>query len=155
FRLYRSGFQCPIRPWLSGLICISMCCVCSGYGISRACTLPFFALLIWGLATYQEGLLSGSFAVYWGKVSYSLYMTHGLCQIMLNRALPVARFQSNSAAVRAEIMAAYFLLVIVSALLTYHLIEVPARQWLHPTPKGKPLAANPVDVLQTSAKQSA
>ena len=155
FRLYRSGFVCPIRPWLSGLLCISICSICSGYGISRACSLPFFALLIWGLATYQEGILSGPIAVYWGKVSYSLYMTHGLCQIVLNRALPVARFESASVLIRAEIILAYGFVVLVSAVLTYHLVEVPARQWLHPSLKGKPLATPAVDVLQTNAKQSA
>jgi peptidoglycan/LPS O-acetylase OafA/YrhL len=155
FRLYRSGFKCPIHPWLSGLIAVSMCSICSAYGISRACSLPFFALLIWGLATYQDGLLSGPIAVYWGKVSYSLYMTHGLCEIVLNRVLPVAKFASNSVSIRAEITIAYGLLVLVSAVLTYHFVEVPIRQWLHPSPKGKPLVAPPVDVLQTGAKQSA
>ena len=155
FRLYRSGFQCPIRPWLSGLIAISMCSVCSAYGISRACSLPFFALLIWGLATFQEGFLSGPIAVYWGKVSYSLYMTHGLCQIVLNRALPVAKFASNSPLIKAEIAIAYGLLVLGSAVLTYHLVEVPIREWLHPSPKRKPAVTPQVDVLQTGAKQSA
>jgi len=100
FRIYRSGIACPVRPWLSGLACISVCAIGSYFDVSRALSLPFFALLIWGLATYPGGFLSGRAAVYWGKVSYSLYMTHGLCEIFLNRALPVTQYQSASARFR-------------------------------------------------------
>jgi peptidoglycan/LPS O-acetylase OafA/YrhL len=155
FCIYRSGIACPIRPWLSGLGCISICAVGSYFNVSRALSLPFFALLIWGLATYSEGFLSGRIAVYWGKVSYALYMTHGLCQIVLNRAIPTEKFRFSSFLLRAEIAVAYSLPLIFSAVLVYHFVEMPARQWLHPSSKKKPLTVSSGELLQTSTKESA
>jgi len=154
FRIYRSGIACPVRPWLSGLACISICATGSYFDFSRAFSLPFFALLIWGLATYPGGFLSGRVAVYWGKVSYSLYMTHGLCEIFLNRALPVTQYQSASAFIRADIVMAYSLLIILSAVLTYHWVEEPARKWLN-SANLKVLAAPSAKILQAAPKHSA
>ena len=102
---------------------------------TRACSLPFFALLIWGLAVNTEGWLAGPFAVYWGQVSYSLYMTHGLCQIFLNRALPVGHFVTSSIVIRAGLVALYLFLIVVAAVLTYHYVETPARHWLNRSEK--------------------
>jgi hypothetical protein len=34
-------------------------------------------------------------------------------------------------------------------------VEVPARQWLHPSSKKKPLTVSSGDLLQTSTKESA
>jgi peptidoglycan/LPS O-acetylase OafA/YrhL len=154
FRIYRSGIKCPVPPWLSGLACISICAIGSYFDVSRALSLPFFALLIWGLATYPNGFLSGRAAVYWGKVSYSLYMTHGLCQICLNRVLPVSHYQSASTFIRADIVTVYSLLILLSAVLTYHLVEEPAREWLSPSGHRKVLGASSAKIFQAARKQS-
>lgn len=155
FRIYRSGVACPVRPWLSGLGCISICAIGSHFDVSRALSLPFFALLIWGLATNPGGFLSGRAAVYWGKVSYSLYMTHGLCEIFLNRALPATQYQSASAFVRASIVMIYSILIILSAVLAYHLVEEPARRWLSPSSHRKALTASAAKIFPAAGKQSA
>jgi len=155
FRIYRSGIACPVPPWLSGLLCMSLCAIGSQFRVSRALSLPFFALLIWGLATYPKGFLSGRAAVYWGKVSYSLYMTHGLCQILLNRELPVTHFQSASVFIRADIVMVYTLVVILSAVLTYHLVEEPGRGWLNPSAKRRLLRAGSPDLFEAVPKQAA
>jgi len=155
FRIYRSGVKCPVPPWLSALACISICATGSYFGVSRALSLPFFALLIWGLATYPNGFLSGRAAVYWGKVSYSLYMTHGLCQIFLNRALPVSQYQSASTFIRADIVMVYSLLIILSSVLTYHLVEEPARKRLSPSGHRKVLGtSSSAKIFQAARKQS-
>jgi peptidoglycan/LPS O-acetylase OafA/YrhL len=131
FQIYRYGWKSPLPPWMSGLLSLSICALCTHFEVTRAFSLPFFALLIWGLATNTQGWLAGTAAVYWGQVSYSLYMTHGVCEIFLNRALPVAHFTSASLAVRAGIVALYVSLIVVAALLTYHYVETPARRWLN------------------------
>jgi peptidoglycan/LPS O-acetylase OafA/YrhL len=131
FQIYRRGWKCPLPPWVSGLLSVTICAACTKFDVPRAFCLPFLALLIWGLATHSRGWLSGPVAVYLGQVSYALYMTHGLCEIFLNRGLPAEHFVSSSVAVRAGIVAAYFGLIAVSATLTYHCVEIPARRWLN------------------------
>jgi peptidoglycan/LPS O-acetylase OafA/YrhL len=136
FQIYRRGWKCPLPPWASGALALLICAVCTYFDVTRACSLPFFALLIWGLAVNTEGWLAGPVAVYWGQVSYSLYMTHGLCQIFLNRALPAGHFATSSIAIRAGLVALYLFLIVVAAVLTYHYVETPARHWLNRSEKG-------------------
>lgn len=135
FQIYRAGRKCPLPPWICGLLSVTICAVCTKFDWPRAFSLPFFALLIWGLATYSHGWLSGRLAVYFGQVSYALYMTHGLCEIILKRALPAEHFTSASLATRGGIIAVYFSLISVAALLTYHYVETPARRWLNGSKK--------------------
>jgi peptidoglycan/LPS O-acetylase OafA/YrhL len=136
FQIYRRGWKCPLPPGISGALALLICAVCTYFDATRAYSLPFFALLIWGLAVNTEGWLAGPLAVYWGQVSYSLYMTHGLCQIFLNRALPAGHFVTSSFAIRAGLVALYLFLIVVAAVLTYHYVETPARHWLNRSEKG-------------------
>ena len=136
FQIYRRGWKCPLPPWTSGALALVICAVCTYFDVTRACSLPFFALLIWGLAVNTEGCLAGPVAVYGGQVSYSLYMTHGLCQIFLNRALPAGHFVTSSVAIRAGLVVFYLFLIVVAAVLTYHYVETPARHWLNRSEKG-------------------
>jgi peptidoglycan/LPS O-acetylase OafA/YrhL len=131
FQIYRNIWKCPLPPWVSGMLSVTICAVCTKFDWPRAFGLPFFALLIWGLATYSRGWLSGPVAVYMGQASYALYMTHGLCEIILKRALPAEHFVSASAVTRVGITAVYFSLIAVAAVLTYHYVETPARRWLN------------------------
>jgi peptidoglycan/LPS O-acetylase OafA/YrhL len=149
YRVYRAGVRCPMQPWLAGLISISVCVACVQFGVTKSLVLPFLALLIWGLAAYPDGLLSGRTAIYWGQVSYSLYMTHGICQIALNRMLPVDRFQGTSLPVRLSVIVAYLVVIAVAAVATFHLVEEPARKWLRKRPAPKPSLGeeNIVDTL--------
>jgi peptidoglycan/LPS O-acetylase OafA/YrhL len=135
FQICRTGWKCLLPPWLSGFLSVTVCAVCTKCDWPRAFSLPFFALLIWGLATNTRGWLSGPVAVYFGQVSYSLYMTHGLCEIILKRVLPAEHFASASLVTRGGIVAVHFSLVTIAALLTYHYVETPARRWLNSSEK--------------------
>jgi peptidoglycan/LPS O-acetylase OafA/YrhL len=135
FQIQRLGWKCPLPAWISGLASVSICAVGTYLGTNRALSLPFFALLIWALADNSEGWLAGSVAVYWGQVSYSLYMTNGLCEIFLNRALPAANFVSASPLIRSGIVAAYLFVVGLAAVLAFHYVETPARRWLNRSEK--------------------
>jgi peptidoglycan/LPS O-acetylase OafA/YrhL len=149
YRAYRAGLRCPMQPWLAGLLSISVCVACMQFGVTKSLALPFLALLIWGLAANPNGALSGRMAVYWGQVSYSLYMTHGICQIVLNRIVPVERFQTASLPVRLSIIVAYLTVTAVAAVATFHLVEEPARKWLRTrtTAKRSPVDKRVVDAI--------
>lgn len=150
FQIYRGGWKCPIPAWSSGLLGLSICVMCTKFDVTRSYGLPFFALLIWGLAVETRGWLSGSVAVYWGQVSYSLYMTHGLCQIVLNRVLPTTDFVAASFLTRAGIVAFYLCLIAVTAVFTYHFVETPARRWLNRSEKRGAIATElqPTPILE-------
>jgi peptidoglycan/LPS O-acetylase OafA/YrhL len=154
FLVYRAGVRCPIKPWLSGLLSLSICVLCVQFGFTKSIVLPFLALLIWGLAENSEGLLSGPTAVYWGQVSYSLYMTHGISEIVLNKILPVARFEHSATTVRLAVIAAYLIVVALAAVATFHLVEEPARKWLRTRPVAKISPnKNAVDTLAERATE--
>jgi peptidoglycan/LPS O-acetylase OafA/YrhL len=138
YRVYHAGMRCPLKPWLSGLLSLSVCVLCTQFGVTKSLALPFLALLIWGLAESSDGLLAGPTAVYWGKVSYSLYMTHGITEIVLDKVLPVARFESAGAAVRLAIIVAYLVVIALASVATFHLVEEPARKWLRTRSAAKP-----------------
>jgi peptidoglycan/LPS O-acetylase OafA/YrhL len=130
FRVYHAGIRCPMKPWLSGLLSLSICVLCVNFGLTKSFVLPFLALLIWGLADEPDGLLAGRTAVYWGQVSYSLYMTHGISEVVLDRILPVARFEHAGLIVRLGVIAAYLAVIALASVATFHLVEEPARKWL-------------------------
>lgn len=94
---------------------------------------PLFGLLILGLAK-GRGLfvraLSARALVFGGDASYALYMTHALVQGLAVRLLPVDRFTDNGWVVRAVVFAAYGVMIVVAAVLTYLLVEKPSRNWL-------------------------
>jgi peptidoglycan/LPS O-acetylase OafA/YrhL len=72
------------------------------------------------------GRLVGSrVAVYWGRVSYSLYMTHNVTLWILKALLPV-RQQG------AGILQLFVYIVSISAvaILTYQFVEEPCRKWM-------------------------
>ncbi len=94
---------------------------------------PFFAILIYALS-YENGTLANLFStqpmLYWGKVSYSLYMTHGICIFVLRKLLPVTSYAENSIVIRVGIIGVYLIVIMIAAVLTYNLIEENGRRWM-------------------------
>jgi peptidoglycan/LPS O-acetylase OafA/YrhL len=68
--------------------------------------------------------------VYWGKVSYSVYIMHTAVISMCHVALPISRYQGRSIAERYGVMFIYLMCIAGAGMLTYHLIEEPARRWM-------------------------
>jgi peptidoglycan/LPS O-acetylase OafA/YrhL len=95
--------------------------------------ISFFVILVFGLAT-SKGVIAqvlGSRAVvYAGEVSFSLYMIHGILQKVFKIALPAARFAHSSPGARVGVVLVYGLGLSICSVLTYTLIERPARQRL-------------------------
>jgi peptidoglycan/LPS O-acetylase OafA/YrhL len=65
-----------------------------------------------------------------GEVSYSLFMTHGLVMMFGEKLLPAARYAGAGLGVRFAVAAAYVGMFAAATLLTYFLIENPARKHL-------------------------
>jgi peptidoglycan/LPS O-acetylase OafA/YrhL len=96
---------------------------------------PFLSIflmppLILGLA-YGGGrlgrLLSSRVALYWGAVSYSLYLTHFIVRMALSKVLPPDHFADSSVLVRVGVGLAYLVAAGLVGMAMYHLVEEPGR----------------------------
>jgi peptidoglycan/LPS O-acetylase OafA/YrhL len=65
-------------------------------------------------------------------------MTHGVSEVVLNRILPVARFEHAGLLARLGVIAAYLLVIALASVATFHLVEEPARKWLRTRSSSKP-----------------
>ena len=91
-----------------------------------------FGLLLFSLTDnnhFASRWLSGSVAVYLGKISYSVYLCHGVVFMVLNSAF--GRLLPDWSGVALSVpIAAYIGVSILAAHITYTFIEVPAQAWL-------------------------
>jgi peptidoglycan/LPS O-acetylase OafA/YrhL len=90
-----------------------------------------FPLVILGIATSSGAIsrvLGSKPAVYWGKVSYSLYMTHNVTLWPLKALAPIN--ETTTILHRSVLLIVYLIAIGAVAALTYHLVEEPARKWL-------------------------
>jgi peptidoglycan/LPS O-acetylase OafA/YrhL len=128
YRLYERGDRCPLSPSLAGILVVVLTLLCSYFKLHPTWVVPAYGILIWSLADRPKGPLDGRVAVYLGEISYSLYMTHGALQLLFNRVEPPKLFFTASVAMRLALLSTYAVLVALSAVATYHLVEVPGRR---------------------------
>jgi peptidoglycan/LPS O-acetylase OafA/YrhL len=93
---------------------------------------PMFALLVLGLAHNRgvvAAVLNSAPLQYLGRISYSLYLVHGVVFSAFWFLMPWARvhFGVPSAVERWAYAGVFVALVVVMSHLTYHLVERPAR----------------------------
>jgi peptidoglycan/LPS O-acetylase OafA/YrhL len=92
-----------------------------------------FGLAILALS-YQRGrvseFLSGRVMMYFGEISYSLYLTHQIVQRILKVLLHPDSFSGLSAFTRLIYFGIYLSAVIISAMAMFHLVEQPCRRYL-------------------------
>jgi peptidoglycan/LPS O-acetylase OafA/YrhL len=105
---------------------------CAIFNLADACLIPLLALMLYFVAGDSNGLLSrllaSRFACYWGRVSYSLYMTHAVSSMVLVRFMPLSAFEGRALMIRLGVCGLYFGTVAAMAMLVYHAIEEPARR---------------------------
>lgn len=130
YRVFDRKQKCPLTPSIAGALALIVGFTCSYLGQPISFAVPMFLFVIWSLAERPSGFLAGRTAQYLGRVSYSLYMTHAVIEIVLNRVIPVEHFATSGILFRLGILAVYWLLIASLALCIYHLVEVPARKWL-------------------------
>ena len=99
----------------------------------RSVLVACFGLAILALS-YQRGMLSGFLSaralVYFGEISYSLYLTHQIVQRVLKVALHPDRFGGHSAFARLIFVAIYLVAIVGAAMALFHLVEQPCRRYL-------------------------
>lgn len=100
------------------------------YGVTREFVLPAFAALLLRLAGNPGGFLSGKVAVFWGEASYALYLTHGICEEVLERAIKPSDFAAASLLMRCAAAAGYVVVIAAAAIVTHLFVERPARAWM-------------------------
>lgn len=94
-----------------------------------------FPLLILAVARSSGPLrafLGSRPLVYWGKVSYSLYMTHNVTLWLLKALLPIRRPGPP-----LLVSVTYIVCIALAAVLTYHVVEEPARKWMRSLRAGR------------------
>ena len=108
---------------------------------------PALGLLVLCLALDAGPLartLAGRPFVFWGEVSYSLYMTHVLLAPSLHALLPVPMFEQASLLPRLLVLTAYAGVLALAAVAVHRWVEVPARRLLRTRrPAGAPEAVAP------------
>jgi peptidoglycan/LPS O-acetylase OafA/YrhL len=127
---FEKGFRVPGNTACWGILIMVFLWTAEVRGIPRVLILPVFAILIVRLAANSTGFLSGAVAGFWGEASYALYMTHGICQEVLERLLRPAHFATASFTMRWMVLASYALAIAGAAILTYLCVERPARTWM-------------------------
>jgi peptidoglycan/LPS O-acetylase OafA/YrhL len=86
---------------------------------------PFVILAVAESSGLLGNIVGSKIAVYWGKVSYSLYMTHNVTLWLLKAFLPIHPGWKGDA-----LYFIYIASIGIVAALTYHLVEEPARKWM-------------------------
>jgi peptidoglycan/LPS O-acetylase OafA/YrhL len=105
--------------------------------LAHDCLALIFPLAILALSESSGtfGRLIGSrIALYWGRVSYSLYMTHNVTLWILKALSPVR--QEGAGILQFSI---YIASISAVAIFTYHFVEEPCRKWMRA--QGSPAAA--------------
>lgn len=94
---------------------------------------PALAVVILALARAERGILQRWLAsrhmVYLGQISYALYMTHAICQLVLDHLVPPTA-QHAGLAGRTAIVIAYVGTPFAAAALVYRFVEEPSRRWM-------------------------
>jgi peptidoglycan/LPS O-acetylase OafA/YrhL len=94
---------------------------------------PMMGLFILGLASSQGAwskLLSSRPFVYWGEVSYALYMTHEIARLVFSKVLPGEPFRESALGVKFGVLLIFLTVVCAAAIFTYRFVEQPARNWM-------------------------
>ncbi len=96
-------------------------------------TLLFFPLLLIGLTSEQSWagwFLSTPWILWSGKISYALYLSHGVALRVLKIILPWEHFAHSGLALRLLVIAIDSITILVFAVVLHYLVEVPARNYL-------------------------
>jgi peptidoglycan/LPS O-acetylase OafA/YrhL len=104
----------------------------------------FFPALLIGLTretAFISKVFSTSLALWLGRVSYALYMTHAIAQKVIKILLPTEHYVNSPLIIRLLILSANILLILLFAVALYYAVEVPSRNYLRRITVSKPRRA--------------
>ncbi len=126
------GRRVPDPTWLLVAI-VAGASALRWVGAAPFWVVPLVPPMLVGLAHDRGPLARGlarPVAIYWGKVSFALYMTHYLWLWVMHYFVPLATWSTRGLAIRIALVVAHLVPMLVVAALTFHLIEEPARRYL-------------------------
>jgi peptidoglycan/LPS O-acetylase OafA/YrhL len=82
-------------------------------------------------------LLSTKVALWLGRLSFALYMTHAIAEKMLRNLLPARRYATAPLHSRMIVLFANGLLIFILAVILYYAIELPARDYMRGMAKSR------------------
>jgi peptidoglycan/LPS O-acetylase OafA/YrhL len=137
YQLYRlrnenkKRFRFLLQPG-AALVLGATWAACGAIKAAHCVLIPLIALVLYSVAVDAQGFLSrilaSRFACYWGRVSYSLYMTHAVTSMVLVRFTRLDNYIGCHLTVRLGMCIIYFGTLAAVAALVYHTIEEPARR---------------------------
>jgi peptidoglycan/LPS O-acetylase OafA/YrhL len=153
-RVYRSGWGERL-PWdaLALTLGLAICASTTCWG-APPWLVPLFAVLVLALARARgpvARLLASAPLLYAGRVSYAMYLTHGLALAAFEKLVPAERLAPAGLLARLAAVAGAALCVGAAAHLTYTLIEEPGRLRLRRLLSGAGPGRAPRPVAQPAA----
>jgi peptidoglycan/LPS O-acetylase OafA/YrhL len=130
WKIYRAGVPNRFAMAFAGIACLaSLGGHFLGY-YSDVWLILAFPCFVYGLTRegFVSRLLSGRWFLYWGRVSYSLYMFHAIAGMLLDKVLPLSRVIGAPFDQRVGTVAVWFATFGGIASFCYAFIEVPARR---------------------------
>lgn len=120
--------------------CSWLCLLAMGV-LAYPCDYSLFYPLIMGLIplvllglTSEETLAAKALALpgmlWLGRISYALYMTHGIAIKVFKIVTPYERYAASAFPVRSLLLFTHCVVLLVFAAGVYYLIEIPARRFL-------------------------
>lgn len=118
----------PVAGWLVLIILVSLI-----IPLSIIWAVPLFLWLVYAIALNRIalcGYLAKPWVVYGGRISYSLYLTHGALLMFYGVLWPVASVMESSFGIRLLYCVSYFSSSLVASILLYHFVEQPCHRVL-------------------------
>jgi peptidoglycan/LPS O-acetylase OafA/YrhL len=121
----------PVKPGPGHLLAGALLMVTFCIEFAYIWAVPIFAWVILRSARNQwlyNRLFFHPWVVYGGKISYALYMVHGLLFMLFFLYIPEAALSSFGATAGALLVLAYIIVSYVAAAAIYHYVELPSRK---------------------------
>lgn len=112
--------------------------------ITFVLVVPFIFVTVYMIASDQyfaNRFLSLPWVTYVGRVSYSLYMVHGMTLMVFQKLMVNGNYLDATADIRLIFILTYIALTFVLTLMFYHWVEEPARKLLLATSRARLLGA--------------
>lgn len=112
---------------------VTIAVFCSGWHLlAVAWTIPFYAWIILAIARGRVAppFLSSRAFIYGGKISYSLYLCHGVCLVLAMMFFDPMTFVDAATSTKVVYILSYMSASIALTLFSFHFVEEPSRKKL-------------------------
>lgn len=137
--LYRLYVLKPIVPvaevkmnTLAVIACTIFVFFTAWFEFSFLWVVPFFSWVILAIARKQltPAFLSTKAFIYGGKISYSLYLCHGVCLVLVTIFFEPKQFVDHAIMDKVIYILSYIVSSIVLTIFSYHAVEEPSRKYI-------------------------